>query len=379
MTTTTASAAPTASSASRTPTASSSSTLRSDTQYPGAIVQEFDQRAGAFSGNALSAEYDHLGRSWYWLGQYQDYDTGFRADSGFLPQVDVRTVTADSGYQFWGAQDDWYTTANVGGAFTRSYDHEGHLTDEGITANGALSWARQSTLMVVYKRGQVYFGDTRYRGLDTIAAAFQQQPTGLLKYGVTVRAGDSVDYANGRPATVFQLSPSLELKPGRHLNAQLSYTMRVLDAADMRVFRADLAQLRVVQQFSVRSFVRAILQYQTIASNGAAYASPVEPRTRTLFSQLLYSYKLNPQTVLFLGLLRQPPRPAGHRPDPDRPHVLPEDRLRLAHVGATGQVAPTGCRDRPGRPCERAFCPAPGRSGPEPGRVASLVSLNVDL
>jgi hypothetical protein len=69
----------------------------------------------------------------------------------------------------------------------------------------------------------------------------------------------------------------------------------------MRVFRADLAQLRVVQQFSVRSFVRAILQYQTIGSNPAAYAASVEPRTRTLFSQLLDSYKLNPQTVLFLG------------------------------------------------------------------------------
>jgi hypothetical protein len=275
--------------------------LRSDTQYPGAIVQEFDQRAGAFPGNALSAEYDHLGRSWYWLGQYQDYDTGFRADSGFLPQVDVRTVSGDGGYQFWGGNDDWYTTANVGGAFTRSYDHEGHLTDEGLTANGAVTWSRQSTLMVVYKRAQVYFDDRRYRGLDTIAVAFQQQPSGLLKYGVTVRAGDSVDYANGRPAAVFQLSPSVELKPGRHLNAQLSYTVRVLDAADMRVFRADLAQLRVVQQFSVRSFVRAILQYQTIGSNPAAYAASVEPRTRTLFSQLLYSYKLNPQTVLFLG------------------------------------------------------------------------------
>ena len=33
----------------------------------------------------------------------------------------------------------------------------------------------------------------------------------------------------------------------------------------------------------------------------AAYSAPVQPKTRTLFSQFLYSYKLNPQTVLFLG------------------------------------------------------------------------------
>ncbi len=275
--------------------------LRSDTRYPDAIVQEYDQRAGAFPGNALTAEYDHIARSWYWIGQYADYDAGFRADSGFVPRVDVRTVTGQGGYQFWGGKDDWYTTADIGGAFVRSYDHEGRLTDERIAAYGSVSWARQSSLTATYRRSQVYFGDRRYRGLDTIDASFQQQPSGLLKFDVSVRAGDSVDYANGRPATVFQLAPSVELKPGRHLNAQINYTVRVLDASGQRVFRADLAQLRLVHQFSVRSFVRAILQYQAITNNVAAYVEPVEPRTRTLFSQFLYSYKLNPQTVLFLG------------------------------------------------------------------------------
>jgi hypothetical protein len=164
-----------------------------------------------------------------------------------------------------------------------------------------MSWALQSNLLVIYQRSKVYFGETLYRGLDIVAASFQQQPSGLVSFGVTVRAGDSVDYANGRPATLFQIAPSVELKPGRHLNAQLNYTVRVLDAEGGRVFRADLAQLRLVHQFSVRAFVRAILQYQTMASNVAAYTAPVEPRTRALFSQFLYSYKLNPQTVLFLG------------------------------------------------------------------------------
>jgi hypothetical protein len=275
--------------------------LRSDTQYPDAIVHGLGQRADAFPGNALDAQYDHIARSWYWSGWYSDYDRGFRADSGFVPQVDVRTAAADTGYQFWGGPDDWYTQAAIGGGFTRSYDHEGHLTGENVSVNASMSWALQSNLLVIYQRSKVYFGETLYRGLDIVAASFQQQPSGLVSFGVTVRAGDSVDYANGRPATLFQIAPSVELKPGRHLNAQLNYTVRVLDAEGGRVFRADLAQLRLVHQFSVRAFVRAILQYQTMASNVAAYTAPVEPRTRALFSQFLYSYKLNPQTVLFLG------------------------------------------------------------------------------
>jgi hypothetical protein len=53
--------------------------------------------------------------------------------------------------------------------------------------------------------------------------------------------------------------------------------------------------------FNVRAFVRAILQYTDIERDPALYTFPVEERTRRLFQQYLFSYKLNPQTVLFVG------------------------------------------------------------------------------
>jgi hypothetical protein len=45
----------------------------------------------------------------------------------------------------------------------------------------------------------------------------------------------------------------------------------------------------------------SILQYTDLERAPVLYLSPVDKRTETLFSQLLFSYKLNPQTVLFLG------------------------------------------------------------------------------
>ncbi|HSF41400.1 MAG TPA: hypothetical protein VLT87_21995, partial [Thermoanaerobaculia bacterium] len=56
-----------------------------------------------------------------------------------------------------------------------------------------------------------------------------------------------------------------------------------------------------VYQFNVRTFVRAILQYTDLARNTGLYLFPVRPKEEDLFSQLLFSYKLNPQTVLFAG------------------------------------------------------------------------------
>jgi len=51
----------------------------------------------------------------------------------------------------------------------------------------------------------------------------------------------------------------------------------------------------------VKAFVRTIIQYRDIDRNQASYGFPVEPETRGLFTQFLFSYKLNPRTVLFIG------------------------------------------------------------------------------
>lgn len=50
-----------------------------------------------------------------------------------------------------------------------------------------------------------------------------------------------------------------------------------------------------------RTFLRAIVQYVGYDNNAANDTFPVGPEFRYFFSQLLFSYRLNPRTVLFLG------------------------------------------------------------------------------
>ena len=59
-------------------------------------------------------------------------------------------------------------------------------------------------------------------------------------------------------------------------------------------------ELRPVYQFNVRAFLRLISQYSVVKLN-PAFAEGVPDRNRDLFNQLLFSYKVNPQTALFLG------------------------------------------------------------------------------
>jgi hypothetical protein len=78
-----------------------------------------------------------------------------------------------------------------------------------------------------------------------------------------------------------------------------------------RLYRANLTQLKMVYHLNVRTFVRAILQYTDISRDPDLYTFPVDPRTRQFFSQYLFSYKLNPQTVLFAGYSDNSSNPAG--------------------------------------------------------------------
>jgi len=68
-----------------------------------------------------------------------------------------------------------------------------------------------------------------------------------------------------------------------------------------RLYQANLGQIKALYHINVRTFVRAILQYTDISRDPDLYLFPVEQRTRRFFSQYLFSFKLNPQTVIFAG------------------------------------------------------------------------------
>ena len=64
--------------------------------------------------------------------------------------------------------------------------------------------------------------------------------------------------------------------------------------------------MRLVYQFSVRTFVRAVVQHTDIKRAVALYDPTLNPdgvvgREREFLTQLLYSYKINPQTLIFVG------------------------------------------------------------------------------
>jgi len=276
--------------------------LYSDTRYADAVAEEFGQQLEAFTDDAMELTYTHDSNKWFWRLEYEDFGPGFRLDSGFMPRVDTKKADVFIMRRFWAQdEDDWYDRWDVAVIGERTEDHEGQLTDEKYEAIGRVFGPLQSIVTGSFARGKQYFEGVLYEDLDWGELGFEIQPSGAVKLAFFGLEGDSIDVANNQPADETVLVPSIEAKLGRHVNILLDHTLQKLDVEGGKLFEANLSQLRLIYNFNVRTFVRAIFQWRDIERDPDLYSFEVEPKTETLFTQLLFSYKLNARTVLFAG------------------------------------------------------------------------------
>lgn len=274
--------------------------VRSHTDYPDDIARDFGQEIDPFSGYALSLKFRHFGRNIRYGLSYQDLSPGFRADTGFIPRVDCRWLGAFAGPVIWGKGSGWFEKISLLLVWDRLTESGGDLTDEIFQLVATYNGPWQTTLEPAFIVKKEKYGGLTY-DLNIIQNYFEIRPKRGLSFFIQAMAGDGIDYANLRLAHSLYLQPGLNISLGQHLNMRLGNTFNRLSLAGDKIFTANLFQVRVVYNFNARTFIRAILQYTDIDRNLELYTFPVEPETNLLFSQFLFSYKINPRTVLFLG------------------------------------------------------------------------------
>ncbi len=274
--------------------------LRSDTGYPNAVAEMHGQPSGSFNGGGLHLEFSHSSRNWVGGVAYDDRSRDFRADAGFIPRVDLRTIDSFLGRIFWGPQGSWFTQIAVAAWGMRTYDHLGTLTDQSFGVFAIYEGPGQTEFELELARDKQLFRGAEHE-LTQFTPSFKIQPSGAVSLGIHSRVGDVVDFTNARKSFLLSLSPNAQLNIGRHVSLGVSHNLQRLTHEGTKVFTANLTQGTLRYHFGVRTFIRAILQFQDISRNAAAYIDSPPPDTRALLTQFLFSYKLNPKTVLFAG------------------------------------------------------------------------------
>ncbi|HEX7180293.1 MAG TPA: DUF5916 domain-containing protein [Thermoanaerobaculia bacterium] len=282
--------------------------LRSQTEYPvgradndGDGEDDFDLPAGTLEDDALWLSYDHISRDWNGYARYEDVGRDFRADMGFLPQVDYNFLLAGLRRNWYGKR--WHRMS-FGGDWDRREDQSGQLLEEEVEVSADFQGPLQSFLLVGAGQRERFFNGVTFD--ETFAHAFGEADfTGSLYGSLSLYAGDEIDFVNTQAGELIEIEPAVRLDLGRHLRMRLSHTFQQLDVEGGNLFTANLTQLTNVYQLNVRTFVRAILQYTSVERTPGLYIAldpeDVAPESERLFTQLLFSYKLNPQTVFFLG------------------------------------------------------------------------------
>ena len=275
--------------------------LASETTYPVEWVERLGQEKSELDGDAIEAIYQYKSRDWLGSVGWRSYDEDFRADAGFVPRVDFKTWRVLGGRTFWSdSPDDFFNKIGLGLIWLHTRDQEGLLTDDKWDLSATFEMPLQSRLVLQSIYRDERSGATLFEGLSSNVVSFEIQPNEKMKLDASLTCGDAIDYANDRQADERILRFTAEIKPGIHWNTKLALTELDLDVAGGRLADTRLADFQATYQFNMRAFVRAILQYVEIDFNEANDPS-AQKDLETMASQLLFSYKINPQTLLFVG------------------------------------------------------------------------------
>lgn len=274
--------------------------LGSQTRYPDQIVSEFNQPADKFAGTALSVHYKHDTQHTSLYILHNNISADFRADLGFIGQTDTIFTDLGAGYKWRHNPGHWYTTFGMGIGYLYEEDHNKKLLQEKFYCVSLYQGPLQSFCFF-----RADFGKRTFMGMEfnenTMNLSSEIRPSGTLSLGFNIRLGDKLDVANIRAGNRVTLNPIVQFNIKRHLFVALDHIFERLNVEGGRLYTANLSNFRLVYQFSSRAFLRAILQYAHFNYSPELYTFPIDPEFKHLFSQILFSYKINPRTVLFLG------------------------------------------------------------------------------
>ena len=254
---------------------------------------------------AYLAYWQHGTRHVDWFAQWQDLGKDFRADDGFIPQVGYREAYFESGYTLR-PKDRFLSRIRLLTSDYIDINEAGDPLARRASVAAGMDGKLNSFIRVELNRDDFRVGNQTLKRFRP-RLHFDSSPGRFINYFlIEADVLDEIDFANGREGSGTTLTTSFTLRPSGHLELVDDAKGRWLnvDAGGGHKGRlvSDLAErLRATYSFNSRSFVRLIGQYTRTKRDVSLYTFTVRPKVEGFSSSALAAYKLNWQTVLFVG------------------------------------------------------------------------------
>src|SRR3954470_8696487 len=278
--------------------------LVSDTRTPNRPDLTHEWTGQSLTSHAGQVQWTHTTTRLDSSAMFKDVGDGFRAEAGFVPQVGYREASAGAGWTFrpTGFASKLRTFVNV----DRQVDRAGALIGRDVQPGVEMNTRWNGFMQFRYIDDDIRTVNGLI-GRKQFGYSAQFSPSRLLSVvSVSGTTGQEIDFANARPGTGTTLNASAMLNPTNHLNLMLTQDqswVNVDDAAGVsrQLFVARVSRVRGTYTFTSRLFVRATAQYVSTDRDPRLFTFTVPPKSGTVSGQVLLSYKLNWQSVLFVG------------------------------------------------------------------------------
>ncbi len=280
-------------------------------------------KEGKFSGNAFKTSYVHNDRDWYYQIRYDKQDANFRGDLGFIPNVDYNRFSVGGDRKWYAKPGDWWTKFKIYSDWDITHNDNDELIEKEFDINAQLNSGMNSYFRFSYtNRNLVGLRDDKSNlAIDGNTTLFTENQFSLfgefkpmlgLYLNSNFKYGDAIDYRNNRLGRTKQWRARINWNINEHLELKIKHVFNQLDATNPHiniksnnVFNARLTDFRATYQFNVLSFLRFSIIYNNTTRNidNYIYGDPEDltQSSKNISTELLYAYKLNPQTVFYVG------------------------------------------------------------------------------
>jgi hypothetical protein len=277
--------------------------LVSDTRTPNRPDLSSEWNGQKLTSHAADVWWSHSTKTWDFYTEYDDYGDGFRADNGFVPQVGYRNNYAELGYT-WFPKSSFFSRFRLfGEAQYQSLQDSSELyklLSFGFGSDGKFrSFNRwryaydtvRGNNNQLFQRHQLLFSEQ----FSVSKVIPQVSLNGWM--------GQDVDFSNNRLGRGANATVGATVRPMRHLELALTVGQSWLTphGEDNRVFTSQIERVRATYTFNSRMFLRTIVQNTRANFNQALYSVAIDQHSGSLASQLLFAYKVNWQTVMYVG------------------------------------------------------------------------------
>ncbi|MBH0051761.1 carbohydrate binding family 9 domain-containing protein [Pseudoalteromonas sp. SWYJZ19] len=271
-----------------------------DTRNSEFLIQNYNL-SETQSDEAYALELTRDKRDYKLFASYENIGQDYRTDLGYQAKVDYEKVGFGGGQTWYRDESDLLTSWSYEADWDKTWAQNGDLLEEEYEGFLSFKGQKQSIFEIGLVHRYENYNDNFYnQNIGFIYTGFK--PTKDLKLSLYIEYASRIDYANEQLGDAFDTQTQMVWDINDHWQLDVKHNYSQLDNPQgKRVFTANLVDFRLHYKFSMRSILKLILQFEDIDRDENAYFYQVSQINKDYGSQLVYSYKINAQTLFYLG------------------------------------------------------------------------------